>query len=52
VGLWGESLREAGDPSASVSLTVSSKFSLSAMMLRQFKAAIVPDDARRASDAV
>jgi hypothetical protein len=39
------------DPSASVSLTVSSKFSPSAMMLRQLEAAIVPDDARRALDA-
>lgn len=33
------------------SLTVSSKFSPSAMMPRQLEAAIVPDDAPRASDA-
>lgn len=39
------------DPSTAASLTVSSKFSPSAMMLRQLEAAIVPDDARRALDA-
>lgn len=36
------------DPATAASLTVSSKFNPSAMMLRQLEAAIMPDDARRA----